>query len=265
MVSPEPEEIPLDYIDLMGPKVGLSANWFENYNNPLDPKAIREVPVDTIVVGVDSMPINNCNCNPPWEIKCPCGKRKFSWSFLELRLGYASYSDRTTPNGTPVGTDAIFGELATGFRFGGDRSWGAGFVYSTGVPMYNTFLSTKIYRPTIMLHLRKSFDPLVCCIVPFLYGQFGLTVDKMSLDLFNTVTCTDCKSKINLPGLDLSLPLSYGIGIGIDFPILPFMDLSTDIGYRSIGFGESQILGGFSNAPSLRRVNMMLLRFGLTF
>ena len=104
-----------------------------------------------------------------------------------------------------------------------------------------------------MLHLRKSFDPLACCIVPFLYGQFGLTVDGLSLNLFKTVTCTDCKSKVNLPGLDLSLPLSYTIGTGIDFPILPFMDISMDIAFRSIGFGESQVLGGFSKMSFIKK------------
>ena len=231
-LNPRIEEIPLEYVDLMGPKIGLGENWFENYNNPLDPKAIREVRIDTVVTGPSGTVENDCNCNPPWqlELSCPCAKRELKWYFAEIRLGYANYKDRSGIGLPETGYDALFGEIATGVRFSGDKSWGIGLAYSSGVPLYNTFSGERLLRPTVMLHMRKDFGPLICCIEPFVYGQFGLSVDGLSIDLFKTVSCKDCENKINLPELDMSLPLSYGLGVGIDIPFASFLDVSLDVG-----------------------------------
>ncbi|MGB9913010.1 MAG: hypothetical protein ACPLRO_06540, partial [Candidatus Kapaibacteriota bacterium] len=91
---------------------------------------------------------------------------------------------------------------------------------------------------------------------------------KFSLDLFKlNLSKSNCREKISAsaPYLDVkTLPLTFTIGAGVDFPISSYVDISVDAGWRSYAFGESQALLGFSNVPSYRRINIFFIRTGIT-
>lgn len=114
------------------------------------------------------------------------------------------------------------------------------------------------------------------CWRPFIYGQVGMALDKATINLgrfnFSSSDCSSCNQFVQslsasgqLPSVDLGLPVSFGLGAGIEIPIVSFMDLAVDIGYRSLAIADEQNLIGFSNIPNRRRVDSFRLRFGLTF
>lgn len=261
-------------------KRGFGENSFENYNNPLNNKAIREVSVvvkeETNIKNLPNPqkdlppPPKDCGCQPfELNINGPnidCPSRDFSDFMLEAKIGYAAFTDKLDQVGKMKGTDANFAELVLAYRFGEQKQWAFGMAYSSGVPLTNQFSGERITRPIIMLHGKKTFERFLC-LFPFMYGQIGVALDKLTLDLGKISLSNDCTNKLKVlnPNVDLSIPISYGVGFGLDIPIVPFMDLSIDLGYRSYAFGESQIFAGFSNFPSQRRTNMFLLRFGVTF
>lgn len=288
------ERIPLEDVVLLGKEVTNipsneygNINWFENYSNPLNTKNIREVPVEKIFIGCEKN--NDCGCKntslpsfelPEISIRCP--NCQYSWYFVEAKLGYAVYSDKISTNQT-IGRDSYFGELVAGLRF---NSWGIGLAYNNGIKAYNQFTGEDITRSFLLLHARYTFLPEKdknsnksilsflntfaekTCIRPFVYGQFGIGLDKASIDLFKVKTCSDCESKITYkPGnIDLSLPLSYGLGAGFDVPIPGCLfDLSFDLGYRNYDIGETLVTEQFKNVPSRRSLEMFVLRLGLTF
>lgn len=252
-------------------------NKFENYNDAALFKGLREVPVDSIEIDTCCP----CKCKP-WDLSIgldldldlslSCVVRDFYSIFLELRGAYAVYTDIES-RGVSIGRDAWPFEISTGVRFGGNKEWGLGITYSSGVKSYNSFKAEDILRAVILLHGRwqSPKDKFIgLCMRPFVYADFGMAIDKLSLNLFDfnfNSDCENCKRVIedlNVPGLDISTPLSYGIGAGFDIPIAPFLDISVDMGWRSLAFGEALQVAGFDNVPSLRRVNMFLFRFGLT-
>ena len=251
-------------------------NVFENFNNPDYLRSLREVPVET----KDINPCDPCNCrqfNLAFDLNVHCIKRNYSWLFVELRGGYAVYTDYSSMT-TLVGRDAWLGEIAAGVRFGGMKEWGLGIAVNSGIKAYNAFKGQDYLRPTVLLHARyqsPSDKFLGLCMKPFIYGQFGMPVDKLSISLFKfnfTTGCANCRKYIEglsqmglLPGVDISLPLSYGLGFGFDIPMASFLDLSIDAGFRSLAFGESAAVAGFENVPSMRRINMFLLRMGVTY
>ncbi len=254
-------------------------NLFENYNETTKFLGIREVPVT-------KRTINNCNpCGCyEWDysfdidIKCP--EIKYRWYFLELRYGLAVYADFRRASEEIQRSEVLF-ESAAGFRFGNNRQWGLGLLASTGVPVFDAVIRSRDYqRPFVALHGRWQSSEshfLGICMKPFIYTNFGIPIDKLSLALPRLTLSTDCKeckeylndlkAKGELPGADFSLPLVYGFGAGFDLPFIgtDFMSLSADIGFRSMGIGEEMEGGGFFNVPTMRRVNMLLFRLGFTF
>lgn len=261
----EIERIPLDDIDLVGQKENFKSkvqneydniNWFENFNDPLDPRTIREVPVDSFFVS-NCPETEDCNCNPlsiALELNCPnCDYKNY---FVELRGGYAVYDDINS-SGIPIGRDSYMGEVAFGYRTG---NTGIGISISSGVPIYNSQTGEDIWRPTLMLHTKQQFDK-VLCMIPFVYGQIGIAADAQSLNIFNFNSCDDLE--ICLP--KLNFPISYGMGIGLDIP-LPFclFDLSFDFGYKSLAIGETYNTMFYEGATGSRRVDMFLFRLGVT-
>ena len=87
----------------------------------------------------------------------------------------------------------------------------------------------------------------------------------MTLNLFDVATCEDCKTQVNSPELDISIPLSWGLGVGVDLPLTKWMSLGLDLGYRSISIGEQTRVFGFGNAPNRRQVDMFIFRAGFSF
>ncbi len=300
------EYIPFEDVDFIGPKFGQPLNAIEDYNFPLEPKRFRFVPWDTVKV-----PCRECACQPftlslsvPC-VFCPrCPTRACNWYFVELRGGYSTYKDKLTPTSS-IWKDAFFGEATFGIRFGYHRQYGFGIMFSTGVPIYNSFTGEDILRPLALFHFR--WDPFKSCIKPsensslgnikieqgfgttelidetrkeiqglsllkcfnpYFYVQGGLPIDGISLDLFKlNISRADCKNKIqaSAPYLRINtVPFTYALGLGFDFPISSYVDFSIDAGWRSYAFGESQSLLGFRNVPSYRRINMFFIRTGLT-
>lgn len=297
------EYIPVEDVDLIGPKFGKQLNVFENFNFPLEPKKFREVPWDTILVEC-----RECGCSPfslslyPPRIEIECPTRKFNWYFIEFLVGYAVYNDYITPT-QRISSDGVMGELAAGFRFGNRKQYGFGLMLSTGLTIYNSFTSDKKQRPLALLHLRwepwkntfnpnqiqKELEPTepcpdcenqmeqihgkrygigkAICISPYFFFDFGLPFDKFSLDLLKLNFNTKCKNQIksSAPFLNIDLlPITFALGGGIDIPLSKYFDLSIDVGWRNYAFGESQTILGFANVPSYRRVNIFFFRTGIT-
>lgn len=277
---PQLEKIPISRIDFVGEKKGLNLgkNWFENYNDPLNAKNIREVPYipnvsfvrncDTIQKSNDSTPTQpppiDCGCEPySYSLGLECGKRTYSDIFVEVRGGYAAYIDKLSLLTTGKAVEGYMSEIAAGYRFGENKQWGIGLAYGTGVGIANTYDESVVTRPWLMLHGRKNFDRILC-ISPFVYGQFGMSLDKASLDLFN-FKYGDCKTQITDPSYNVNLPISYGIGAGLDIPVLEELDLSIDLGYKHLNVGEYLPISGFANVPFNKTIDMFVLRLGLTY
>ncbi len=257
----EAQRIPIEDIDFIGQTEEIKSkfynkykniNWFENFNDPLDPRAIREVPVDSIYISF-CPETRDCNCNP-LGIDCPtCNYKNY---FTEIRGGYAVYDDINV-NNPLIGRDSYFGEIAFGYRSG---KTGVGLSLSSGVPVYNSKTGEDIRRPILMLHTRQQFGR-VLCMFPFMYAQMGVALDKQSSNIFNFNSCDD--NDISLPSL--CFPLSYGFGMGLDVPLpICLFDLSFDIGYKSIAIGESHNTMFYNGVTSSRRVNMLIFRLGIT-
>jgi len=293
------EYIPFEDVDFVGPKFDKPLNVIEDYNYPLEPKRFRYVPWDTIKIEC-----NECGCSPfslslsPPRLSFPeCPTKICKWYYLEIRGGYGTFKDKASPS-SYIWKDAFLGELTPGFRFGNKKQFVLGLMFSTGVPIYNSFTGENLQRPLTLLHLRwdpfknckkagetqysMSNNPeesygnstlgvttqLENCINPYFFVQGGLPIDKFSLDLFKlNVSRSNCKEKVQAaaPFLDINtLPLTFTIGAGLDFPISSYIDLSIDAGWRSYGFGESQAILGFRNVPSYRRINLFFIRTGIT-
>jgi hypothetical protein len=281
------EAIPIADVDLVKDFSDLpfnehgNINIFENFNESEMLKGLREVPVNQNFR--DSC--DECQCNQfsadidfdlNFNLDLSCIKRNFLPFFVELRGGYTGYNDN--PNlAKKVGRESWFAEIAAGARFGDKDQWGLGLVFMSGIKAFDSFKNKDALRPVLMLHGRWQSEKdkfIGICMRPFLYGQFGLTIDDLSVSLmkFNFSSgCEDCKNKIDelsaqglIPDIDASLPLSFGIGAGVDIPIAPLLDVSVDIGFRSIAFGESVAAAGWENIPTSRRINMLIFRLGFT-
>jgi len=276
------ELIPMEHVYTASEKFGKGGeivdfpdqiNIFENYNSSIEFQCLREVPVDSTFIDPC---IESCGCRglsldldiPMPEIQFQCVKRNYPWYFVELRSGYAVYSDKVSTE-KEKGRDSYFGEIAAGFRFGQYRNWGLGLALAYPIKAYNSYTEEDVSRPVVMLHGRwqSTEDLFGLCFKPFIYGQFGITVDRFSMDLTNLCFNNDCKEKVNdSPGIDVSLPLSYGFGIGLEFPLFSFLDIAADVGYRSVSFGEIvNGINGLDNVPTNRRINMFVMRLGITF
>lgn len=302
------EKIPIEDIDLIGPKIpGIlknrygNINIFERFNDPLNPKTIREAQVDSIYIdtckaGCDCYKFNLPDPSLTFSIECPY--RSLSWYFLELRAGYSIYDDLQSSSKS-INRQAWSGEIDAGYRFGNHKQWGIGMAFGSGVPAFNSFNGADFMRPFAMLHLRYQFgnpdfsirenkmlndtcktcEKIIVtdensffqtCIRPFLFAQLGASIDNLSVKLFDVNFCKECKSTFDLngkPNVDMGIPISYTLGAGIDLavPGLPFLDLSADIAFRSLAFGQLINTDDYLNVPTKRRLNMLLFRFGITF
>ncbi len=337
------ERIPLEDIDLIGQKVKLpqnqygNINYFENYNDPLLPRMLREVPVDTLYRDTCSTP---CNCKPltvdfdlDLEVPCllciECPDRELQKYFLEIKPGYSIYNDFNAFS-KKIGRDDWTADIAFGLRFGSSRRWGIGLIASTGVRTFNQFDSSLSRRFSVNLYGRYelvrdrftrsinisdtsvtetpemfTYDTIVVpkscecpeegdsliiiqkinpsylvevknrqiveeyekrpCFVPFVYGLFGLSVDKFSVELMQLSFNNDCKKKVDAkaPDLDISLPLNFGFGIGFEVPISRKIDFSTDLGFRSISYADKTNNLSFVS-PTRKRINSLIFRIGIT-
>ncbi|GAB1430135.1 hypothetical protein MASR2M18_09680 [Ignavibacteria bacterium] len=290
------EEIPYSDIEPVGRMFNMplnkygNINYFEGYNITGEVRGLREVPVRISGLlggaggGAGYNPEQDCGCEPfglempNVSLKCP--ERDYSLVFVEMRAVYTMFSDKPAPF-IESGRTGWEGEIATGFRFGANREWGAGVSYSTGTAVFNSTNATEAARPSALLHLRYSlgrrpFELLGFCARPFFYANGGIALDKATMNLvkmnLSPDSCSSCNALLKnlsasgqLPEADFSMPVSFGFGAGLDIPIFSWLDASADIGWRSLAIADEIPLAGFTNVPSNRRVNMLRLRFGLTF
>lgn len=265
---------------------GARINLVESFNNTQMIPELREVPIYT---GPGVPPpgggSGDCKCKPfGFSLPVPeleCGRRNYDWYFVELRAAYGSYLDFTTRKNS-LGREDYAGEIAAGIRLGGYNEWGLGLLFSSGIPIINSFDGSSSSRPLVMGHARYQTPGPVSsivgiCMKPFLYGELGVAVDDatvnlMKLNLSSSEDCNECSQLIteleaegSLPEVDFGFPLSLGIGVGVDIPVSSWLDASVDVGYRSISIGEEAPVAGFANVPSRRRVNGFFLRIGITY
>lgn len=286
--EPEYEYIPIEYVEFQGPKLGEGINWFENYNNPLDHEAIREV--DTLTIQDIGCGCSKITC-PECKVSCP-----FPWQdraqnrqpiFIEANLGIGTYSDRNPQTLIDNGFDRPFGEFAIGYRFH-DRSkahFALGLSYFTGIAAYEEQSGNLLNRDALMLYGKYTFDEWAC-IFPYVYGQIGASLDVNSLymgrlafsnkmDAWFDYECEceasldgDAKIKQDLafdsPEVDLDIPISIGFGAGLEFPISKYMDLSIDLGYKYMKIGETIQLFEY-NVPISKPMSIYTLRFGIHY
>ena len=286
------ERIPLEYVDLVGIKPGVETgiNWFEHYNDPLNPPVLREIPNDTIIIadcGEGERKYrsseSDCGCESiDVELKCPwawCRDKYYKWYYIEIKGGYAAYNDKQPAGLGIIGKTAIMADFTTGFRFGGRKQWGLGLTLSSGMPLYNSLETLdnlvyddggtplSFYKPNVMLQSRYTFEETYC-VRPFVYGMLGVAVDDLSLQLMKfKLSCDDCKRRLTTQGLlpKIDFPLSYGIGFGVDVPIACLFDFSFDFGFRSMAIGEKSPLPVFGVSLHVsKRTNIFVFRFGIT-
>jgi hypothetical protein len=276
--NPKLEAIPGQYIEFIGDenKLNLGKNWFENYNNPLNSMNIREVPIDVIVTQKLPDPKSDNPPPPPPASDCGCEHGSFSlglncperirdYFYSEVKYAYGVYNDKVSLIDEEKSREAYFVDLIAGYRFGEDMNYQIGLNYSTGIPVYNSITSIDLPRPQLMLHGKYNFKE-IACIRPFISGDFGLSLDKMSVDLFK-LNCSDCESKLTGGDLDLSTPLVYGLGAGLDIPVpgISWVDLSLDLGWRRIGVGQQMQVFGYSNVSVYKKVDMFFFKIGLNY
>lgn len=282
------ERIPFADVELvagMGADGAAAAVAVESFNSTAMGPRLRQVPVRDYrpYVSGPAAPdsVRPCDC-APLDLYLPpieCVQRDYRWYFTELRGAYTGYNDLSRLD--EFGREAYLAEIALGVRFGSSKEWGVGMLYSTGINLRDPVSAVEALRPNAMLHLRYQTPGPVTnflgiCMRPFVYSDFGATIDDVSINLmkFNLSTeesCGECGEVLReleasgqLGDVNLAMPLSYGFGAGVDIPLFSFMDLSADIGWRSIGLGERRDIGGWV-LPSLRRVNMFYVRAGVTF
>lgn len=286
--NPNYEFIPIEVVDLQGPKIGFDKNWFENYNNPLDHDVIREV--DTVKV-ID----NGCGCSkiscPSCQITCP-----FPWQsraenrspiFVEAKVGIASYMDQSPLELTQRGFDQPFGEFSSGYRFG-DRTkahFALGLSYFTGILTYENLNGDLLNRDALMLYGKYQFNEWNC-VFPYIYSQIGASLDVNSLYMGRLAIATRLKGMFNYdcdcdadldadlklkkdiafesPEVDLSIPISLGFGMGVDIPANKYFDISIDLGYKYMKIGETTTVFNFK-MPVARPISIYTLRLGVNF
>jgi opacity protein-like surface antigen len=286
--NPKYEYIPIEIVDLQGPKMGMTNNWFENYNNPLNHDVIREV---------DSLEITDkgCGCSkitcPDCTIECP-----FPWKdrannrspiFIEAKFGIASYTDKSPLLLTERGFDRPFGEFAIGYRFQ-DRTkahLALGLSYFTGIKVYENQTNKLLNRDALMLHGKYQFNEWNC-IFPYIYGQIGSSLDVNSIYMGKLALSTqfkgmfdyecDCEAELDAdarlkhdlalksPEVDLSIPISIGLGAGLDIPVNKYFDISIDLGYKYMKIGETTTIYDFK-VPTAKPMSIYTLRLGINY
>jgi len=147
----------------------------------------------------------------------------------------------------------------------------------TTLKPYDSKQNIDLTRPSAMLHLRYDFLSRCnkanvsrgLCLSPFVYGQIGGMIDSATINLFKLNFSADCKNKLKvngeLPEFDLSMPISYSLGAGVDIPLVSWLDLSADVSFRSYAVGEMTQIYRYTNVPVKRTINMLVFRFGVTF
>ncbi len=180
-------------------------------------------------------------------LPCDERQRERQWYFVEARLWGMITGKDESKDQIGLKTFTIGGELIPGLRFAKYFGVGIGAGY---------FSSKDISRIPLFIHGRYQLS--LRCFAPFLYAQLGTVFDNQSGDRI-------ALNKIFHPG-----PKIAGFGIGFDYPIASWLDLSADIGYRYLQLPTKMPCDCGSNDPQLTAIyynesHGLLLRIGVTF
>jgi hypothetical protein len=178
---------------------------------------------------------------------CDTRERGDAWYFVELRgWGYMTGGDASQFG---IGLKSLtFGpEAVLGARW---DSWGLGIGGGY-------FRSNDITRIPLFLHARWQLS--CACLSPFLYAQAGTVFDNQS-----------GVSALRPSSMFSTGPAMGGVGIGLDYAVLSWLDVSADVGYRYMHL-PTKVLCDCSNVPELRddifhnESHGLLFRLGVTF
>jgi hypothetical protein len=184
----------------------------------------------------------------PISIVYPCDERQreLQWYYAEVR-GWLMYTGKDE-SVAQVGIDqfAYGPEAALGVRLG---QWGVGLGGAW-------FQARDIDRWPFFLHARYQFSTR--CLAPFAYALLGTVFDNQSGVTLST-------NGILHPG-----PKVAGIGVGLDYPIASWLDLSFDLGYRYMQLPTKKTCD-CSNEPQVQETvyfnesHGLIGRVGVTF
>lgn len=178
---------------------------------------------------------------------CELRDRYAPWYFAELRSYGFLTSEKYLPYGIGMPRTTFGPELALGLRFGAVAAGlGAGW-----------FKANDVNRTPLFLTGRWQLS--CACLSPFVYAQAGTVFDDQS-----GVNALD-PSAMTTTG-----PAVAGFGIGLDYAISPWNDISADIGYRYLHLptlvrhvpaGQTATVESIFHSES----HGLLLRVGWTF
>lgn len=183
----------------------------------------------------------------PIDVVYPCDdrQREVQWYFAELR-GWAMLTGEDA-SANAIGLEQwTFGpEVAAGWR-----------THPFGIGLGVSYFSARdIARIPVFLHARWQLTAR--CFAPFLYAQLGTVFDDQS-DVGFAVKNTFSPA-----------PKILGFGIGVDYPVAPWLDISADLGYRYLQLPTKVPCDCSDQDPLLEAVYFneshgVLLRIGVT-
>lgn len=288
------EYIPLEYVALPKPPIADSNSyWVAQYNNPKLHSEIRELDIKNIN-------LSSCGCKDPSfpslnaSLSCPFvwEERKAGRSriFAEANGGISIFENYDRDLRQNVGAENLTGEFVLGWRFGDyqNEHFALGLSYFTGIPQFSRSAGEDINREALMLHGKYTFDIIhkYVCMFPYIYGQFGMAVDVNSLYVgrlgfaqdFDGFLGIDCDCELDgeadleyrqelvydSPQADFDIPLSFGFGAGVEMSVWKYLDLSIDLNYKFVQYGDRITLFGL-DAPKIENMSVVSLRFGLHY
>jgi hypothetical protein len=212
-----------------------------------DGAIVTKLPSEILVIETHSRTLFPPRYHPV-DIVFPCDdrQRELQWYFAELR-GWGMFTGEDQSDNTIGLEQFTFGpELAAGWR-----------VHPFGIGLGVSYFSARqIARIPVFLHARWQLSAR--CFAPFLYALLGTVFDDQSdtgFELKNTFSPT---------------PKILGAGIGIDYPVAPWLDLSIDLGYRYLQLPTKVPCDCSDQHPVFEAVYFneshgVLLRVGATF
>jgi len=168
------------------------------------------------------------------EVPWTCG-REYLIVFLELRAEAMKAKNLS-----------FGGEAAAGIRLG---------KFSVGLGGAAQYIQKKLRTP-VYLHLKYTSGE--GCIKPYIFFDAGYPFDRF---------VSAYRLKPSFSGIAHLSPKMIGAGIGLDFALTKFMDISVDVGYRYFALASEKIAPSCDNLIVLGydELHSAFFRIGLTF
>lgn len=257
-----PEIIKTEHIDYShNLALGKDSSFFEVYHDGEDFNEMTAVPVE---INRKSTPPPSEIPDPPPVMDCPCEQVDIELSCVQRN--YKAYwvglnGSMLLRESEDVGRNAGY-EIKAAYYLDKYKTWSIGLNYVSNYKVQQS-LTNELYNvQNLLLFSKKELKPWFC-IRPYFFGEFGAAIDEASLDLFR-LNCADCKRNLEGGDADLSIPISFGLGTGVNLPLTSWLDLDINIAYRSLSYGDFQNYFGF-RTPTRRRLNGVFFGIGLNY